>query len=170
MPRNNRRHEPTAPPIDLMPDSRRDSDPSRNWGPPPRYEDAIGEDSGLSNQPPEGQTPIQATPRLPSPTSQETNNVRHVRGTHEPHQMDHRLQRYSSHTGSLTNIDNRQNRNDTRYRSASRAETNSEDGAREGSQECSIDANEDPKKKRSSGSKIKKGLESIAFFIIQILD
>lgn len=135
--------------------------------------------------------------RLPSPTYQNiapssrgyTNGDQPNRGIPSQQEEQRLQQRHPRQTGSLTgsierlnngrNIDNRNRSRSrgsggggnggggSRYRSASPSELS--EGAQDGSQErCST--NESAKKKKGSGSKIKKGLENIAFFIIQILD
>lgn len=166
------------------------TNPNRILGTSGRLDDISRQRSGLS-------VATNDQRRLPSPTYQ--NNAPNSRGYNNgdqqnrgrPQQEEQRLQqRHPRQTGSLTGSIERLNNggNDdsrnrsrsrgsggggggasggSRYRSASPSELS--EGAQDGSEErCST--NESAKKKKSSGSKIKKGLENIAFFIIQILD
>lgn len=135
--------------------------------------------------------------RLPSPTyhraniapnSQNYNNddyTNHTSSNRGRRQQEesqlplqqHRSRQTGSLTGSIERLNGRNNTGNTtisrrgggsgRYRSASPSELS--EGAQDGSQER-WSVNEPGKKKKGSGSKIKKGLENIAFFIIQILD
>ena len=161
--RGDARAAPSAPPLHLMTDSSQDE--AQHWGPPPRYDEAIAESAPAAQ--PERQ-PRQA-PRLPSPTSQDQTTT------------TSRLNGLASRSPSRANVGRRsrqsindaesgafcQRRVTTRHRSASPGELS--DGTQNDSQERACNDDERAKK-RSSGSKIKKGLESIAFFIIQILD
>lgn len=172
MPRPSREHnnnytEPSAPPIHLMPEeSHGNQDHPVDWGPPPRYEEAIADDDTTIT------TSQIITTRLPAPTTHDQPNEQpsSARRSQDSHSVS--SGRRSRQTGSLTNIENRSShqQSDIRYRSASPGEMS--DGAQNGSsQECgSVNDSGSRKKKRGSKSKIKKGLENIAFFIIQILD
>lgn len=163
--RNSRcdRAEPTAPPSHLMPDDCSSITQDRNHyqEPPPTYDEAISDGGQVTGASPQ---PAHRLSGLPSSTSQEHTRNTGLSNTHESHHRDFSSSpsggqhRYSRQSGNISNTDNQVRR---RYRSASPA-----DGARDGSQE----PNSELKKKQSSRSKIKKGLENIAFFIIQILD
>lgn len=179
--------EPTAPPIHMMPQSYAqltDDRANRDRSPPPRYEEAIAE--GWTSPPPVStreRIPLSPHRRL-GPTSQQ--NSRRS-GCGEPSSCD--SSRISSpaqspeHSRTSGQDGARRSRScNSRYRSASpggfsnqshedsdnsnEVESRSRSGDRTRRSERTTTAN----KKRGSGSKIKKGLENIAFFIIQLLD
>lgn len=190
---------PSAPPIHLMPndqDSNANRSSTSDRGPPPRYEEAIASDwpSGLSGA---ARTQATNTARLPLPTSQIDENaapndrqVRSQPSNHHRQPQNHSSSSSPSHrrltgnqTGSLTSIqsDNlnhrlrqqanqrpRSRQESNRYRSASPGDLSDE--ATQDQEATSISSAGELKKKRGPGSKIKKGLEGIAWFIIQILD
>lgn len=156
--------QPTAPPIYLMPDAnqQQEFDP-QVWGPPPRYEEATGGDTS-------SRVAGQST-RLPLHTSQVTasaapSNPRSASRTSQNQNNADRSQQQRQSSLSM----NRDRERDRSPRSSSRLRSASPSGLSENDQRKSSPDNEGPNKKRGSTSKIKKGLESIAFFIIQILD
>lgn len=160
-PRGSGTTEPSAPPLSLINNhlDGENLEPNQEWGPPPRYEEAVADDQqrlDLPSDPPNG-------PRQPSPISSPNDFT------------DGRPQAGLAQrtAGSLANVSNlHEDRSGLRLRSISPGEQCTQAGAQNASDDermSDCDARE-RKKKRSPASKIKKGLENIAFFIIQILD
>lgn len=149
--------EPSAPPIHMMPDSDHpgegpvQAEQSQQWGPPPRYEEAIADDQHLAS-----------TTGLAAQSSNIDLANQRRSPTHGRNNPDTQGQRQRP-TSSLTH------RNIAR--SASPDGLCGDDGDQSASQERISDCDAGgKKKKRSPVAKIKKGLENIAFFVIQILD
>ena len=175
MPRHDRRLEPSAPPIFMMPEtSSSDQRDLRDRSPPPRYEEAISQD-----QPPshlqssalrlQQQHYVPQTTQLQRQSRSESFNPDHRRILGPPNSDTNRHNRRSPFEGARATSANGSNTvSTTRYRSASPG--NMSTGSRTRSEDGQNERETRPKKKRSSGLKIKKGLENIAFFIIQILD
>lgn len=162
-PRGSRSTEPSAPPLSLSNHIDADDvEPTREWGPPPRYEEAIADDQHLQARQESPIDPSNRT-RQPSPNQNVSPDESSIR--RPPSGLTHRT------AGSLASVVNRaDDRPELRLRSISPSECH-DGGARSTSEERLSDCDaRERKKKRSSASKIKKGLENIAFFIIQILD
>lgn len=183
MPRNenNGRAAPSAPPIHMMPSSSSDhsrTNQDRDRSPPPRYEEAIADEDRVlftassdrqqsQHQEASNRSPVhRQSPRRSSRRSASCNPTRTaspLSPTSARRRRDH------------THVTERRNEGPNRYRSASPGylSENSHDNQSDGTQQGERDEDGEPKRKRKqrgSGSKIKKGLENIAFFIIQILD
>ena len=181
------RIEPSAPPMHMMyntatPDER---DP-RDRSPPPRYEEAIAEDlsppvrphqssserSPFAHTVPSHQSNNQITNRITRTWdyNRQPNSCNSSRLSTPNHSPEHRQ-------GSQQEIRGAQP-NNRRHRSASPDEhLNGDSEERYESRDCTTIRNSrrswkdtDVGKQRGSGSKIKKGLENIAFFFIRILD
>lgn len=183
-----RRIEPSAPPFYMMPEISPSAEDRniRERSPPPRYEDAIADDQWprspavaptttdnrlLSS----GESPFQETGH------RRPNSCNSSRITSPSHQLWN-----SGNTNASNVTDLRSRPNIGRYRSASPGDLS--DGSYDERDSFNDDTSnamrraaqrhsrsetavvERSNKKRSSGSRIKKGLENIAFLIIQILD
>lgn len=184
MPRNcgrNHHPAPSAPPEHFMPrtlsSQHHPSIDTQDWDPPPRYEVAIAADHrnicDNGTERPSLDWPSQA---LPSPTSQRLRQRgssladNELSSRHSQHHRNHdrssidngaQRHRHLRHTGNPTNTSGSQRRRgETRSASPSGLSNN---GGRSTSSSS-------PKRKRGAGYKIKKGLEGIAYGIIQILD
>lgn len=160
MPRTDRtRVEPSAPPIHTMPRSSMDLGvPPRDQSPPPRYEDIIGPDERN--------------------TFQQNNNS----NDHPPADQSDGLRRSSrriasnsrnaSQTTNSTQPSPREGSSHRRPRAGrgSASPTGPAAGSRPSRAERTRAGSSGEKEKKKRGSKIKKGLENIAFSIIQLLD
>lgn len=169
MPPGDRRVEPSAPPIHMMPGRSGSEDrDQRDRSPPPRYEEAIASNNNsggqllniTSGQASSGsQHHYQSLRSRPSRRSASCNPTNGSSPSASPSSGRIRGLTTSTGPGSASGQDQ-----GARFRSASPGYLS----------ECSDENHESAepkrKKKRGSGSKIKKGLENIAFFIIQILD
>lgn len=169
---NGNRAEPSAPPIYMMagPSSDEVRD-SRDRSPPPRYEEAIAADlptaynssaSSTNQHEPMRQQPVAHSSSPLSNLTHRSNNSHGSTPSLNSHR--HSSSRQRSNTPRVEDDQRSSGTGNTRYRSASPGDLSDSSHDRSGG------SNELKKKKRSSGSKIKKGLENIAFFIIQILD
>lgn len=187
MVRSDRQARPSAPPLHLMPESGGGQyvDNHQDWGPPPRYEEAIADENSspstiitdsslnqrsMTTSPIEAAAAAASTTRLPSLISHDQNSVR--RNNHHSSRR-----RNSSHRGSAGNLHGTRTttgsggrRSDgLRYRSASPGRTSRDRPASTNeSRNDTSDQVDAPWKKHSR--RVKKGLESIAYFIIQVLD
>lgn len=184
MPRNNRRsHQPapSAPPEHIMnqitSSQRRPSTDTQDWDPPPRYEVAIAADhhkiGNKSTKRPSTEWPAQ---RLPSPTSQRLRNRGSSSAANDSSprssQHNHSLDRSSARDDNQRHSRSRQTGSlqDTTENNRCRmdARSASPDGGLDGQDRSTSSSS--PRRKRGAGYKIKKGLEGIAYGIIQILD
>lgn len=187
MPRNIPRPEPSAPPIHMMPDqqhqgSSASNEDSRERSPPPRYEEAIADPVVQSDRlfPPTGMQQRAAynnrisSTHIQQPRRRSSDNVANSSPT------ETRNGRLNSQESRFRRRHNRSA--DARYGSASSDDLSDGRSDAEENNETTPAAvgggtttrrgrqSGEQVKKRSSGSKIKRGLENIAFFIIQILD
>lgn len=185
MPRNTRRNHqpaPSAPPERIMNQTtsssqHRLSADTQDWDPPPKYEVAIAADHHkIGDKTAKRSSTEWSAQRLPSPTSQRLRNrcsssvandsssrsSQHNQSHHRSSARDD-AQRHcrSRQTGSLQDTsENNRCRADTRSASPS--------GGLDGQDRSASSSS--PERKRGAGYKIKKGLEGIAYGIIQILD
>lgn len=182
MPRqeHSRAPEPTAPPIHMMPQCYSSpADELRDRSPPPRYEEAIAENWPTpSTAPPvptqnssnQASNPIRIASL--SPYREVAQNSRQDEREARPnscnsskistpgHSSEHRR-----HSGHETH---RPRSSNSRYESGSVSDLS--DGSHEERNTTAQTSARGERRKKGSGSKIKRGLENIAFFIIQILD
>lgn len=186
---NNARAAPTAPPAHLMPDSIEARHPTDQNScsnnnqqhptePPPRYEEAIADSASGAAASGAG-----ANPRLrPLQTSQlnhssaSESNESSLRQRPSRAANDHHHHHQNSLNQSVGNLSasggSRGRPESARFRSASPSQLSEDLTQRNSSDDQNDDGTTSStgKKKKKPGSKIKKGLENIAFFIIQILD
>lgn len=168
------RAEPSAPParmmFDRLPVNFATNDPISLWGPPPRYSEAVGEDLGRCRR------DASKIGKLPATTSHDRRF-----GSRERVSRISYVQPSTSGDQRLTSCTDASNsprsQESERQRKSRPTQTRTVDQAVGG--ETQVDPERavsqrtrlpNEKENAKKSSKIKKGLENMAFFIIQILD
>lgn len=170
--RNNHRALPSAPPIHLMFDGTR-NEPS---GAPPSYAEAIADRNAISQTSQYSQRTPRSHSRRTEEHLRESNQLsRSNRNTQHHHSYQsidslglssRNAGNHSSGGGGGRNNGHGDRTHSSRFRSASPDQISDDLQRNSGGSNGVTSSN----RKKKPGSKVKKGLENIAFFIIQILD